>query len=85
MELFEDDEKVRTSPTEAKRTRSARGDGGAERESAAAVRTIGAGRQERGGRKSRHTVSEGVTETGAPADVEPPGGTRSVDPMPETG
>ena len=33
MELFENDEKVRTSPAEAKRTRPAGGDGGAEKES----------------------------------------------------
>ena len=58
---------------------------GPKKESAAAERTISAGRQERGGQKSRRTVSEGVTETGAPADVEPPGGTRSVDPMPARG
>ena len=85
VELFENDERVRTSPTKAKRTRSARGDDGVEKESTVAIRTVGAGRRERGNRKSRRTVSEGVTETGAPTDVEPPGGTRSVDPMPARG
>ena len=85
VELFENDERVRTSPTDAKRTRSARGDGGAEKESTAAIRTVGAGCREGGSRKYRRTVSEGVTETGAPTDVEPPGATRSVDPMPARG
>ena len=77
--------KSEKSPTEAKRTQSARGDSGAEKESAVAERTVSAGRQERGGQKPRRTVSEGVTATGALADIEPAGGTRSVDPMPARG
>ena len=85
VELFENDETVRKSPTEAKRARSARGDGGAEKENAARERTVGARSQERGGQKSRRTVAAGATEVGAPADVEPPGGTRSMDPMPARG
>ena len=85
VELFENDENVQKSPTEAKRTRSTRGDGGAEKVSAAAGQTVSAGRQERGGHKSRRTVAAGATEAEALADIEPPGGTRSVDPMPARG
>ena len=85
VELFENDEKVRTSQAEAKRARPAGGDGGTETERAPAVRTVDERRRERGSRKSRRTVSKGVAGAGALPEVEPPGGTRSVDPMPTRG
>ena len=85
MELFENDETVRKSQTEAKRTPSTRGDGRAEKENAAGEQAVGAGRQESRGQKSRRTVAVGATEAAAPEDTEPPGGTRSVDPMPARG
>ena len=85
VELFENDETVRKSPVEAKRTRSTRGDGAAEKWSAAGERTVSAGRQERGAQKSRRTVAAGAAEAGTLADIEPLGGTRSVDPMPARG
>ena len=85
MELFENDETVRKSPTEANRTRSTRGGGGAGTENAAGERAVDARRRERGGQKSRRTDTAGATEARTPVDVEPPGGTRSVDPMPARG
>ena len=73
VELFENDEKVRTSQPEAKRTRPAGGDGGTDTERAPAVRTVDETRRERGSRKSRRTVSKGVAGAGGPPEVEPPG------------
>ena len=85
VELFENDETVRKSPTEVKRTRSARGDGGAEKESTAGERAVGTRRPKGGGQKSRCMDTAGTTEARPPADIRPPGGTRSVDPMPARG
>ena len=81
VELFENDERVRTSQAETKRTRPAGGDDTTETERAPAVQAVDERRRGRGSRKSRRTVSKGVTRAGAPPEVEPPGGTRSVDPM----
>ena len=85
MELFENDETVRKSPTEVKRTRSARGDGGDEKESTVGERAVGTRRPKGGGQKSRCTDTAGTTEARPPADIRPAGGTRSVDPMPARG
>ena len=55
VELFENDEMVQKSPTEVKRTRCTRGDGGAEKEETAGERAVNTRRQEGGGQKSRRT------------------------------
>ena len=85
VELFENDDTVRKSPTEVKRTRSTRGDGGAKKDNTAGERAVGNRRPEGGGQKSRRTDATGTTEARTPEDIRPPGGTRSVDPMPALG
>ena len=65
MELFENDETVRKSPTEVKRIRSTQGDGGAEKEDTARERAVDARRQEGGGQKSRRTDSAGTAKARA--------------------
>ena len=61
VELFENDEKVRTSQAETKRTRPAGGDDRTETERAPAVQAVDERRRERASRKSRRTISKGVT------------------------
>ena len=85
MELFENDETVRKSPTEVKRTRSKQGDGEAEKDNSAGARAVGTKRPEGGGPKSRRTDTTHTTEVQTPEDIKPPGGTRSVGPMPARG
>ena len=84
-ELFENDEVVRKSPADGKRTRSKHSDGGVEKDKAPRDTAVGSSRLEGGGSKSRRKDTPEAAGVRAPEDIQPPGGTRSVDPMPAQG
>ena len=85
VELFENDDTVRRTPTDVKSTRSKRGDAEAEKDKSPGAWAVGSNRLEGGGPKSRRTDTPEAAGARAPKDIRPPGGTRSVDPMPARG